>query len=265
MSETTTTADPQPNVPSIDPPAPAPDPAPAPAPEAAASPEPPVEQTEEEKAEAQEREREQKARGDRRFATLTAKLAAAERVQTQQAAELEFWRRSQAQPQPGQPPTPEQQQEQLRAQIRSEESAKVRAEMFHTAGRDAFPDWQTRCDDLVAMGADANFAQLLIEMPGGVQVAAVLAGDPEEVQRIANIRSERGRAVEIGKYAASIPRNGTGNGAAAAARVPPVTRAPAPVRPVTGRASPAFNPYTASAQELADYYFKENLERQKRH
>jgi hypothetical protein len=43
-----------------------------------------------------------------------------------------------------------------------------------------------------------------------------------------------------------------------------MTRAPAPVRPVTGRASPQFNEYTATAQQLADFYMRQNLEKQTR-
>jgi hypothetical protein len=43
-----------------------------------------------------------------------------------------------------------------------------------------------------------------------------------------------------------------------------VTRAPAPIRPVTGRAAPTFNEYSADAQTLVDRYMKENLERQVR-
>jgi hypothetical protein len=243
MSETNTVTEPVPNAPSVDPPAPAPDPAPAPAP-----PEP-TEQTEEEKK--------QLSRGDRRWAQVTAQLAAAQRVQAQQAAELEFLRqeRMRLQP-PTAEETPEQAQARLVAQIRQEEAGKLRAQQFHEVGRAEFPDWQQRCTALMSMGADAGFAALLVDTPGGAKVAAALADDPEEVQRIASIPSERGRAVALGRYAATLET------ASAAPKVVPVTRAPAPVRPVTGRAAPQFNEYTATAQELADHYMKQNLERQ---
>jgi hypothetical protein len=92
-----------------------------------------------------------------------------------------------------------------------------------------------------------------------VHVAAALADDPAELQRIASIQSERGRAIALGKFAAGV--EGPPRAAAASA---PVTRAPAPIRPVTGRASPVFNEYTADTQTLADYYLKQNLERQRR-
>ena len=242
MSETSTTTDPVPNAPSVDPPAP-PVPEPAPAPE-------PVEQTEEERAAEAAK---LPPRGDRRFAQLTAQMAAAQRVQAQQAAELEYWR-NQHQQQPAND-TPEAQHARVVAQIRVEEAAKLRAEQFHSQGRDEYSDWQQRCSSLMSMGADAGFAALLVDMPGGAKVAAALADDPEEVQRIASISSERGRAVALGKYAATVETR-------PAPRAAPVTRAPAPVRPVSGRASPTFNEYTANAQELADHYFKQNLERQ---
>jgi hypothetical protein len=239
MSETNTLTDPQPNAPSVDPPAPAPEPEPAPEPA-------PAEQTAEEKHAEEEKPRP----GDRRFAVLTAKLSAAERVQAQQAAQLEYFRSQQLQ-QPPAEETPEQVQQRLVGQIRAQEAAKLRAEQFHREGSKAFPDWQQRCGDLMAMGADASFAALLVEMPDGVKVAAALAGEPEEVERIAGLTTERGRAIALGKFAAKLEQ---GNGAA---RAPvPVTKAPAPIRPVTGRASPQFDEYRASAQELVDHYLK---------
>jgi hypothetical protein len=242
MSETSTLTDPQPNAPSVDPPTPAPDPAPAadPAPAPADPPEP----TEEEKTKARDEE-------GRRVAQMRARLGATERERDQLAAELAAWRaRGGA---PPQDPTPEQQQALLREQIRAEEAGKIRAERFHEEGTVQFPDWQKRCGDLMAMGADAGFAQLLVEMPGGVKVAAALADDPEEVQRISAIRNERGRAIALGRYAATLE---TVTGATARTQSQPVTRAPAPIRPVTGRASPQFDEYRASAQELVDHYLK---------
>jgi len=206
----------------------------------------------------------------RRVAQVRARLAAAERERDALRAETEFYRRQAAQVAP-EDETPEQRHQRERAQIRGEVEQQIRTETFHAQGASAYPDWKQRCDDLVAMGADAGFASLLVEMPGGegVRVAAALAADPDAVQRIANLRTERARAVALGKYAATIedaPRaapngNGTGNGAV---QHPVVTRAPAPIRPVTGRVSPAFNEYTATADQLADFYLRQNLERQQR-
>lgn len=211
---------------------------------------------------APEQEEERKSRGDRRFAELTAKLSAAERQAAQRDAELEFYRR-QAQQVPQADETPEQRYHRERAGIRAEVEAQIRTETFHQAGEAQFNDWRQRCDDLVKMGADANFAQLLVEMPGGegVKVAAALAADPSEVERIASLRTERARAVALGKYAATlddaphVPR--------AASTAPTTTRAPAPIRPVTGRVSPAFNEYTANADQLADFYMKQAMDRRR--
>jgi hypothetical protein len=235
-------------------PAPEPErePAPAPAPESTPAPDAePAEQTEEEQRDARVKE-------DRRLAALRARLGAAERVQTQQAAELEFYRR-QAVAQPQGEETPEQRYQRERVAIRAEVEAQIRTERFHEQGATEFTDWKQRCDDLVKMGADAGFAQLLVEMPDGVRVAGALAADPEAVERIAGLHSERARAVALGKFAATLGDNGNGHARAAAPL--PVTRAPAPVRPVTGRASPVFNEYTATPEALADYYLKKDLER----
>ena len=157
-----------------------------------------------------------------------------------------------------------------RRRSRQEVEAQIRTETFHQQGATQYGDWKQRCDDLVAMGADAGFAQLLVEMPGGegVRVAAALAADPDAVERIANLRTERARAVALGKYAATIEDathdRSRPNGVNGAAAAPAVTRAPAPVRPVTGRASPQFNEYTATAQQLADFYMRQTLEKQTR-
>jgi hypothetical protein len=238
--------------------APAPEPTPTPstgpsgAPESTPATDAP-EQTPEQQQEARERE-------DRRVAQLRARLGAAERERDRQATELEFYRRQVQQPQPGTPETPEQAAARMRAEVRAEVETQIRTERFHEQGASQFSDWKQRCDDLMSMGADHGFAQLLVEMPDGVKVTAALAADPNEVQRIANIRSERGRAIALGKYAAGLEdapvRAAAANGA--------VSRAPAPIRPVTGRAAPTFNEYTADAQALVDRYMKQNLERQMR-
>jgi hypothetical protein len=241
MSETTETA-----------PAPEPEPTPAPA----SDPAPDAREPEPAK-EADEPEKE-----DRRVAALRARLGAAERREAQREAELEFYRR-QAAAQAPQDETPEQRAQRERAQIRAEVEAQIRTETFHNQGQAAYADWKQRCDDLVAMGADAGFAQLLVEMPGGegVKVAAALAADPTEVQRIANLRSERARAVALGKYAATLGDGEAPARPAAAA----VTRAPAPIRPVTGRANPQVNEYAMSGQQLVDKYMREAIEKRQRH
>jgi hypothetical protein len=232
MSETTTPA-PEPTAPSVDPPAPEPTPEPAPE---------PVEQTEEEKKAARDAE-------GRRVAVVRARLGAAERERDRLAMENAALRAQQQGLQPAEE-TPEQREARRDAEALQRAEGRVEARRFHEEGANAYPDWKGRCDDLVAMGADAGFASLLVSMPGGVRVAAALAQDPEAVQRIANIATERGRAVALGTYAARL------DGTTTTQRTPPVTRAPAPVRPVTGRASPTFNEYTANVDQLVDHYLK---------
>jgi hypothetical protein len=240
---------------------------PAPEPEPNAAPASPQESTASETTEAtEETERREPDPEGRRVAQVRARLAAAERERDALRAEAEFYRRQTANVAP-EDETPEQRYQRERAQIRGEVEQQIRAETFHQAGAAQYGDWKQRCDDLVAMGADAGFAQLLVEMPAGegVKVAAALAADPDAVQRIAQLRTERARAVALGKYAATLedgpaPARGTGN----APSQPVVTRAPAPVRPVTGRASPTFNEYAADAQSLVDRYMKQVIEQQRR-
>jgi len=235
-------------------PEPEPTPTPAPAPEptpgtGAPEPDAPEQTPEDEQKAARDKE-------DRRIAQLRARLGAAEREREAQRAELEVYRR-QAQQQAPTEETPEQQYQRVRAQIRGEVEAQLRQEAFHAQGNAAFPDWRQRCDDLMAMGADPGLAQLLIEMPEGVRVAASLASDPDALERIANLRTERARAVALGKYAATVEDTPPARLASAPRQI---TQAPAPVRPVTGRANPQVNEYRLTAQQLVDKYSREAME-----
>jgi hypothetical protein len=194
-------------------------------------------------------------REDRRIAQLSARLAA-------QSNELEQLRRErQAPPRPVElPQTPEEFErlvEQRAEEKAAQKAAQARAEAFHEAGmaehgKDA---WAARCNNLMAMGADAGMSQLLIEMPNGAKVAGALADDPEELERIAAIRSPTGRAIALGQYAATL--------AAPTRRAASVSRAPAPIRPVTGVANPVFNEYTATPEQLTEFYSKQAMERRR--
>jgi hypothetical protein len=248
MSETTETT-----------PAPEPEPTPAPGTGPSGAPESTPPDTEEPEQKPQREADEARAKEDRRIAQLRARLGAAEREQARQAAELAFYR-EQAQRVPQAEETPEQRYARERAQIRTEVEAQIRTERFHEQGASAYGDWKQKCDDLVKMGADAGFAQLLVEMPDGVKVAAALANDPDQVEHIANLRSERARAVALGKYAATLDADDGGTRAPPRA-APQVTRAPAPIRPVTGRAAPTFNEYTADGQTLVDRYMKQAMDK----
>ena len=227
-----------------------PEPQPTPAPEPTSAPEPTEDTPQREADEARDKE-------DRRIAQLRARLGAAEREREQQRAELEHYRRQAQQYAPVEE-TPEQALARIERDAEARAEAKIAAKRFHEEGRAAYRDWGQRTQDLIDMGADPNMASLLIEMPGGVRVAAALAEDPAELQRITSIQNERGRAIALGRYAASLEAGDGGNGhAAQPARQ--VTRAPAPIRPVTGRVSPQFNEYTANAQTLVDKWMNEDL------
>jgi hypothetical protein len=195
-----------------------------------------------------ETEQQRQSRGDRRYAELSARLAA-------QAAELELLRSASRQPQLGDPNLTPQQQAWLDQRVAQEVQRKAtqeRAERFHEAGRAQYPDWKERCADLMEMGADSQIAELLLELPDGAKVAGALHDDPEELQRIAGLRTERARAIALGNYAASLaPR----------ARTPRVSNAPPPIKPLANpTARTTFNEYTASADELAEYYAKQAMD-----
>ena len=230
-----------------------PAPEPEPVPDTPAPPAPETDETAPAKEAEEAREKE-----DRRTAALRARLGAAERAQDAQRAELEYYRRQIAAQAP-QEETPEQRWERMQVEADARAEEKLLTRRFHEEGAAAFPDWKQRCDDLVKMGADAQIAKLLVDTPGGVKIAAALAEDPATLERIANIQSPHGRAVALGRFAATLDAD---DGAARAPRAAPqVTRTPAPIRPVTGRASPQFNEYTAPPEQLVDFYLKRDLER----
>jgi hypothetical protein len=199
-----------------------------------------------------ETEQQRQSRGDRRFAELSARNAA-------QAAELERLRNAYRQPQ-GDPNLTPQQQAYLDQRVAQEVARKTieeRAQRFHEEGRSQYPDWAERAKDLMEMGADAGFAELLLELPDGAKVAGALHDDPEELQRITSLRTERARAIALGNYAASLAPRTT--------RTPRVSNAPAPIKPLSsGTARAAFNEYTASADELAEYYAKQAMDARRR-
>jgi hypothetical protein len=245
MSETTDT--PQPGVSET-----APEPQPQPT-------EAPADDTARDTIEGDEQPEPKPSRADRRFAELTAKLDALSRENARREEELAHWRRQAAQVPPADE-TPEQREYRVREQIRDEERFRLQVERFHAEGASQYGDWAKLCEDVKQMGADAPLSRLIVEMPEAVKVVAALADDPAAVQRISNIQSERGRAIALGKFAATIEDRPAIPRAAPVA----VTRAPAPVRTVTGRTSPTVNPYTMTGQEAVDYFMRQDMERQQR-
>jgi len=232
-------------------PEPRPEPSPAPAdPGDAPQPDTPPEPKDEEPKPRLTRE-------ERRAAHLSAQLT---------ALRAEVDRMRQAQPPTGlQPPQPwPQTPEELERLIeeRSElkaaqKAAQARADAFHRAGQAANPDWRERCQALMDMGADGAFSQLLVEMDDGAKVAAALADDPEAMERIAAIRTERGRAISLGMYAAKLAEQ------APPARPAPrrASAAPAPIRPVNGSVNPTPNEYSMDMDQLLSFYSQQNMDR----
>ena len=181
---------------------------------------------------------ERKARDTaRRIAQLTARQhaeAARAEAAEARARELETRLARQQAGEQAPPGTPQADIDRLVAQRVAQLDAQRQTQAFHDAGRAELgaDKWAQTCTDLLDMGADAQLAELLIELPGGPKVAAALAADPAELQRIAGLRTERGRAVALGQYAERVSAK-----AAAPKAPPPTSNAPAPIRPVErGRA-----------------------------
>lgn len=201
------------------------------------------------------------SRVERRIAALSARLSAGEQERVKMAAELEQFR-SRANPQQERPLTeadlPRVLEERIAAELtKRDELARVQG--FHDAGKAAFPDWADRCTSLMEMGADQAFAEILVGMgKDGAQVAAALSDDPDEMERIAGLKTERARAIALGKYSAKLE-----SAPPPAAKL--VTRAPAPIRPIGGGSVKAvFNERTATPQQLMDYYSAQAMEARRR-
>jgi hypothetical protein len=194
------------------------------------------------------------SRTDRRIAALSARLSAGEQERQRLAQEVEHYRRQFA-PQPAELQLSPEQQAAVDRAVEAKLAQRVeaeRSESFHTAGKAAYPDWSERCQSLMQMGADAQFAQLLIETPDGAKVAGALADDPEELERITGLRTERARAIALGKFAATLESK-----PAAPART---TRAPAPIRPINGASARVeFDEHTATPAQLVEFYSRQAM------
>jgi hypothetical protein len=225
----------------------------APPPESTPEPaqaEAPHEQPQETDSERWERERKEY---NRRLGQITRqKYAEKERAAAleRRLAEMEA-RISQANGEPGQNGVPQDwmQHPQVRQAIEARAAEEARVQAFLQAGASEFPDWDKRRHDLIEMGADANMAQLLVEMPQGHRVAAALYDHPDELERIADLKTERARAVELGKFAARVEARR----AASVSPQPPrrASSLPPPITPpATTRAKGEPDPEKGS---MADY------------
>lgn len=203
-----------------------------------------------------EREKEQEGKFNKRIGHLRAQVSQAVRDREEMAtrlAALEQHVRTGGQPQP-QPDPGIQQAIQTEAQrIAEAQRTQDRIQTFHAAGREAYPDWQQRCSDLQAMGADAQIAALLVEIPDGPRVAAALRDAPDELEHIASLRGERARAIALGQFAERMTARPARN----------VSKVPAPPRPIQGRSSPTFNEQQATTDQLVEHYMRQNMERRR--
>lgn len=200
-----------------------------------------------------EREKEQTSRYDRRIGYLRSQATQAARDRDELAARLatlEAQLRSGVAPQHD----PQQMIQAEAQRLAEQQRTQDRIKSFHDAGRDAYPDWQQRCTDLQAMGADSQIAALLVEMQDGPKVAAALRDAPEEIEHIASLRGERARAIALGQFAERMTARPGRN----------VSRAPAPPRPVHGRASPIFNEQQATTDQLVEHYARQAMEQRRR-
>lgn len=190
----------------------------------------------------------------KRIGRLTARLAAKDAaIQAMEARLAEIERRA-GPKEPDRPLTQDELPKVIEARV-AEELAKrevaTKVASFHEAGKAAYPDWQDRCAALMEMGADPAFAELLIDMPDGAKLAASLADDPDELERIAGLKTERARAIALGKYSAALE--------AKPAVAKPVSKAPPPIKPITGAVKTVFNEATATADQLVAHYAKQAM------
>lgn len=191
-------------------------------------------------------------RAAKRIARLNARYAGAARERDELAARLAQLEAAQRGDGQALDPNIEALVNQRADALAAEREAKRRADAFHDAGRDAYPDWADRCQALVAMGVDGPLSQMLVELKDGPKIAAALHDDPDALERIARLSTPTARALALGQFAAQVESR------PAVARN--VTRAPAPIRPVTGRVQPTFNEHSASMDQLIEHYSKQAQE-----
>jgi hypothetical protein len=200
-----------------------------------------------------EREQEQQTRFEKRIGYLRSQATQAARDRDEMAARLaalEQHVRTGGQPQQQPDPVIQQAIQAEAGRLADAQRTQERIGTFHAAGRDAYPDWQQRCSDLQAMGADAQIAALLVEIPDGHRVAAALRDAPEDLEHIASLRGERARAIALGQFAEKMAARPTRN----------QSRAPAPPKPIQGRASPQFVEQQATTDQLVEFYAKQAMD-----
>jgi len=117
------------------------------------------------------------------------------------------------------------------------------------AGKDEFPDFEQAVTALAAVGAGQRFDFLaaVTQLPEGHKVYRQLASNLDEAARVLALPPMQ-MAVELARMEAKLA--GNGEPAAPKSLAPPVSQAPAPIKPIGGgsRAVPsAADPKTSMA------------------
>lgn len=230
-------------------------PQPEPQPSPSAEPQP-ADEAQRQQPEAEPQKSPEETNWERRVNRLTSRVSTVSRENDELRQRLAAFEQAQAQHATGQQPPPPELQQYIRTEaerLAQAQRIEERRQSFNEQGAAAYPDWEERKQSLIAMGVDIPLSVLLVEMPDGARIAGELHDNPAELERIAEIRSERGRAVALGQFAAKLEQ-----------RPRTVSRAPRPPQPVTGRVNPQFNEYNASAQDLVAFYTKRAQEQQRR-
>lgn len=199
---------------------------------------------------------------ERNWARISARLTAETRERERLQGEVERLSRAAHPPAPEEPPKPEDIPRLVEERVAAEverRAIQARVQTFHETGLKEYPDWKDRCSSLIEMGVDAPLSEVLLELPA--TVTAALADDPEELERIVGLKSERARAIALGKYAATLEARPADEAerVRVAAHTRRVSQAPAPIRPIGGNARVEPNEATMTAQQLVDLYSKQAM------
>lgn len=170
---------------------------------------------------------------DRRIAQLTARLASEADRAAKAQRELDALKAMMASKDAGEQPQP--QQRDIQAEIdRAAEMKVAQREMARAtqnwlkAGHAEFPDFDAKSGVLASLGATEKpaFLEAVVSLPNGHRLVPMLADDPDEAMRVLDLPPLR-MAAELGRLAEK---------ASAAPKPKAVSKAPAPVDPVNGRA-----------------------------
>lgn len=226
--------------------------------------EPPVEDEAEATA---KRERDAKTRIDR----LNRERYEAIRQRDEYAAMLQQLQRQQ--PPPGTPPTnAADPYEQGRAQGHNEAQERAVAERFNAACNDLFRRGQDEYGDMpdavaalnaVGYGARPDALAALTQLPDGHRVYRELASDLDNAARILQL-PPMAMALELARMSRgqndNLPQPANDNGARAAPLPPPVSRAPAPLRPVGGMSARSEKPLSDPNLSMAEFIRRRDRE-----